>query len=456
VARFVRSIQVGGSMLPIRIDMRLDFRVALFASAVGLASGILSGIIPAIRCSRGDLNQLMRSADPRATRSWTSFRQILVAAQVTLATVVLVVSGLSLQALSLLRRADPGFRVDNVLTMALSPTTSRGFSVAQAHQFYEQLIERVRNLPGVESAALGHHVPLGIMSRSVDVAIEGYVTPPGQQSILRGRAFDARRDRPDAPKTAIINEAMAEKYWPGRDAIGKQIDIQTPQPVRVEVVGIARTAKYLKAEELSLPFVYLPFEQTDETFMYLFVATRGDPASFVPVLRNAVRELDPSQPVYDIHTMTEKVRWMALWGQTLAAQIATSAAVAALLLGVLGLYGMLAYSVSRRTREIGIRMAVGATTRRVSCMIVTQGLKLSIGGIVSGLILAEALVSAIPEVFTPANPHDPVIYGVVVAVVLAVTFTVLLLPGAPGGTSRSERVPALRVGIASDRTPSSS
>ena len=446
VARFVRSIEIGSGLVPVTFDVRVDARVALFAFAVGVGSGSLSGLIPALRCLRGDLNQLMRSADPRVARSKRSFRRVLVAAQVTLATVVLVVSGLALQSLSLLKKADPGFRVDNVLTMSFSPTMVRGFSVAESHHFYEQLLERVGKVPGAQAVGLGHHVPLGILSRAVDVTIGGYAMPEGQHSIsissgivsegyfgtlgiaiLRGRAFNLH-DTDDAPKVAIVNQAMAEKYWPGGDPLGRRIEIHGPKAASVEVVGIARTTKYRTFQERSLPFMYVPLRQTDETFMYLFVATKDDPASYIPAVRNAVREVDQTQPIYDMHTMTDSVRRQALWGEKLAAQIASGAGIAALLLGVLGLYGMLAYSVSQRTREIGIRMAVGATSGRVSSMIVLQGLKLSIGGIVVGVILAEALASAIPDMFIPADPDDPMVYAMVVAVLLAVTLLSSYLP----------------------------
>jgi predicted permease len=345
VARWLRSIEIA-SGLPLSIDMRVDVLVVMFAFAVGVGSGILSGLIPAIRCSRGDLNQLMRSADLRVSASKTTFRQILVAGQVALATIVLVVSGLALESLSLLKQADPGFRVNNVLTMAFSPIQSRGFTVAQSHQFYQQLIEGVRKIPGVESAALGHHVPLGILNLSMDVVIEGYAMPEGQRSIgissgiigegyfemldipiLGGRPFGIH-DTSASPKVVIINQAMADKYWPGRDPIGKRIEILGTKPASAEIVGIVRTTKYRSFTEHSLPFMYMPLDQTDETFMHLFIATKGDPASFIPVVRTAVREIDPAQPIYDIHTMIDSIRRQALFENRILAQVATGAGAA--------------------------------------------------------------------------------------------------------------------------------
>jgi predicted permease len=445
VAQFLRTIEIGSGLLPVTLDMRVDARVSLFAFAVGMASGILSGLIPALRCSRGDLNVLMRSSEPRVSRSRTPFRQTLVGAQVALATVVLVFSGQALQSLSVLRKADPGFRVDNVLTMAFDPKEGRDFSVPQTQHFYQQLLERVRAVPGVDSAGLGHHVPLGLLNSSTDVAIEGYAMPEGQRSLnvastivgdgyfntlriplVRGRLFDAH-DNNEAPKVVVVNEAMAEKYWPGRDPVGQHIEIRGANGSMAEVIGIVRTTKYREFDEVPLPFMYQPLAQSEEAFMYLFAATRGDPASFIAAVRNAAREVDAKQPVYDIHPLTDTVRRQALWANILGAQVGTGSGVIGLLLGVLGLYAMLAYSVSRRTREIGIRMAVGATSRRVSQMIVWEGLKLSIAGIIAGLVLASALDAAMPELSSPTD-SNPLVYATVVAVLLAVTLLSCYFP----------------------------
>jgi predicted permease len=445
-ARWIGSIEMGSGMLPITLDVQIDARVAFFALFAGLGSGILSGLIPAIRCSHGDLNQLMRSADPRVSGPRTPFRRTLVAGQVAVAALVLVLSGLSLKSFSLRQKSDPGFRVSNILTMAFSPIQSLGYTIPQSHQFYQQLVERVRAMPGVQSATLSHHVPFGVSSLSLNVVIDGYAMPEGQHTIstqseivgddyfqtlgipiLRGRAFD-QHDTKEARKVVIINQAMADKYWPGQDAIGKRIEIQGTKTYSVEVVGIARTAKYRSIVERPLPFMYEPLNQTDETFMYLFIETKADPGSFVSAARNAVRDVDPLQPIYDIHTMTEIVRQQALFEIKILAQIAAGAGVVSVLLGVLGLYGMLAYSVSQRRREMGIRIAVGATNGRVFRLIVRDGLKLSAAGIAIGLFLAFSSGSFLSELVTPADPNDPLVYGIVAASLVAVTLLSCYLP----------------------------
>jgi predicted permease len=234
VARWIGSIEIGSGMLPITLDVQINARVALFAFVVGLGSGILSGLIPAIRCSRGDLNQLIRSADPRVSGTRTPFRRILVAGQVAVAALVLVLSGLSLQSILLLKQADPGFRVNNVLTMAFSPIQSLGYTIKQSHQFYHQLVEQVRVLPGVESVTLSHHVPFGVSSLSLNVVIDGYAMPEGQRAIstqseivgddyfetvgipiLRGRAFDLH-DTGTAARSSLSIRSWRTSTGPAR------------------------------------------------------------------------------------------------------------------------------------------------------------------------------------------------------------------------------------------------
>jgi len=443
-ARFIRSVQII-STLPISVNARVDGRVALLAFAVGLGSGILSGLIPAFRCSRADLNTLLRSTETRVTRSksWGSY--LLVITQVAAATILLVLSGLSLRGLRTLETADPGFRINNVIAVAFDPLMGRGYSAARAHQFYGQLLERVRALPGVRAAGLAQHVPLLPTSSTTNVTIDGYTLPADEKSlgissnvvsdgyfdalgipILRGRAFD-KRDTRESSRVVIINEAAAEKFWPNRDALGARIHIEGPNAGVAQVVGIARTAKYRSMQEKPLPFLYLPLEQTQATFMELFVTADSGPA-VIPAVRNAARELDPNQPIYDVRTMTDAVRREALWGDRLAAQVMMAVAVVGLILGVLGLYSILAYSVSQRTREIGIRMAIGATGERVRGMMLWHGLRLGAWGTAIGVLVAFALAPVLGDVLSPADPHDAATFISVVVILLGVASAASYFP----------------------------
>ncbi len=443
-ARFVRSIEIM-STLPISVNARVDGRVAFAAFAVGLGSGILSGLVPAYRCSRADLNTLLRSTETRIARSKSWGGHLLVVTQVAAATLLLVLSGLSLRSLRTLETADPGFRFDNVIAVAFDPLMGTGYSTARTHHFYGQLLERVRALPGVRAAGLGQHVPLLPVSSTTNVTIDGYTLPANETSlgisstvvsdgyfdalgipILRGRAFD-KRDTRESSRVVIINETAAEKFWPNRDAVGARIQIHGANAGVAQVVGIARTSKYSSIQEKPLPFLYLPLEQTQSTFMELFVTADSGPAA-IPAVRNAARELDPNQPIYDVRTMSETVRKQALWGDRLAAQMMMAVAVVGLILGVLGLYSILAYSVSQRTREIGIRMAIGATGERVRGMMLWHGLKLGAWGTAIGVVVAFALTPVLRDVISPADPHDPSTFVSVAVILLGVAAAASYFP----------------------------
>jgi putative ABC transport system permease protein len=443
-ASFIRSIEIA-SELPLKLDARVDLRVALFALAVGVVSGVASSLVPAMRGTRADLNAVLKSTELRfaAARGW--MRQALVVSQVAVALVMMVLSGLFLESIRAARNADPGYRVDNILTMGFDPRIAR-YDLDATRGFYRHLLDRVRALPGVRAAAIGQHVPLGVASSATDISIPGYDVGPNRQTIsigssivgegyfdvlgipiLRGRAFTAR-DASSAPPVAIVNEAMAKKYWPSRDALGATITLQSTPPVTAEIVGIARVSKTRDIGETPQPFLYLPVEQSRQTGMMLFVATAGDPAAMTGAVRGEVRALDPNQPIYDVRTMAAHFEQQALWGVRLVAEVITAVGIVGLALSVLGLYAVIAYSVSQRTHEIGIRMAIGASAGRVLGMVLKQGFVLSAIGIGIGLLLTLALSTLVGELLNGVNPRHPAVYASGTAVLLAVTTFATWLP----------------------------
>jgi macrolide transport system ATP-binding/permease protein len=443
-ASFIRSIEIA-SDFPVKLDARVDLRVALFALAVGLIAGVFAGLLPAIRGTRADLNAVLKATELRfaASRGW--IRQALVVAQVAVALVMMVLSGLFLKSIQVARDTDPGFRVERVLTMGFDPRLAQ-YNLDATRTFYRQLIDRTRALSGVRNAAVGQHIPLGIATSATDVTIPGYDVGSNQQTlsigssivgdryfdvlgipILRGRAFTTR-DTQHAPPVAIVNQAMAKKYWPTRDALGATITLQSSPPVIAEVVGIARVAKIRDIGETPQPFLYLPFEQSNQTAMILFVESEGDPASLGGAVRGEVRALDPNQPIYDVRTMASHFQQQALWGVRLVAEMIAAVGIVGLALSVLGLYAVIAYSVSQRTREIGIRMAVGASEHRVLGMVLRQGLTLSAIGIGAGLLLALALSTVIGDLLNGVNPRDPAVYVGGTALLLFVTLFATYLP----------------------------
>jgi putative ABC transport system permease protein len=378
-----------------------------------------------------------------ASRGW--IRQALVVAQVAVALVMMVLSGLFLKSIQVARDIDPGFRVERVLTMGFDPRIAQ-YDLDKTRAFYRQLLDRVRALASVNAAALGQHIPLGVASSSTDITIAGYQLGPNQQTLsigssivgdryfdvlgipmLRGRAFTAR-DTQSAPAVAIVNEEMAKRYWPSRDALGATITIQSTPPVTAEIVGIARVSKTRDIGETPQPFLYLPVEQSRQTAMMLFVETAGDAAALSGVVRGEVRAIDPNQPIYDVRTLATHFQQQALWGVRLVAEVIAAVGVVGLALSVLGLYAVIAYSVSQRTREIGIRMAVGASERRVLGMVLRQGLMLSAIGISAGLLLAFALSTVIGDLLNGVNPRDPAVYIGGTAVLLSVTLFATYLP----------------------------
>jgi predicted permease len=356
-----------------------------------------------------------------------------------------VLSGLFLQSIRVSRDTDPGFRIDHVLTMGFDPRLGR-YDLDATRTFYRQLLDRVRALPGARIAALGQHVPLGVSGSTTDISIAGYQTGPNQSAIsigssivgdsyfdvlgipiLRGRAFTAR-DAQSAPPVAIVNEVMAAKYWPGRDALGATVTIQSTPPVTAEIVGVARVSKTRDVGETPQPFLYLPLGQSRQTGMVLFVRTEGDPAALSGAVRGEVRALDPNQPIHDMRTLASHFEQQALWGVRLVAEVVTAVGIVGLALSVLGLYAVIAYSVSQRTREIGIRMAVGASAGRVRGMVLRQGFVLSAIGIGIGLLLALALSTLLGELLNGVNPRDPIVYTLGTALLLTVTLLATYLP----------------------------
>jgi len=443
-ASFIRSLEIA-TELPVILDARVDLRVVVFALAVGLLSGVLAGVLPSIRRTRADLNTVLKSTELRfaASRGW--MRQALVVAQVAVALVMMVLSGLFLESIRVARDSDPGFRVDHILTMGFDPrVVQKDLDAARA--FYKRLIERVGALPGVRGAAIGQHIPLGVAGSSTDITIPGYDAGPNPEPlsvgssivgdryfevlgipIVRGRAFSAG-DTQAAPAVAIVNEVMAKKFWPTRDALGATITIPATPPVTAEIVGIARVAKTRDIGEAPQPFLYLPLEQSRQTAMMLFVMTEGDPGALSGTVRNEVRALDPDQPIYDMRTMASHFQRQALFGVRLVGEVVTAVGLVGLALSVLGLYAVIAYSVSQRTREIGIRMAVGASGRRVLGMVLRQGLTLSVIGIGAGLLVTLALSTVLGDLLTGVNPRDPRVYTLGTLVLLSVTLFATYLP----------------------------
>ncbi|HEY6342874.1 MAG TPA: ABC transporter permease [Bryobacteraceae bacterium] len=437
--KLIASVRIAADIpggFPARMDLRVVF-YGLAASAVGV---ILFGLWPAIRATRADLVSPTKDAAP--SRSRVPLRNAVVTVQTALAAMLLICASLFLKSFFLARRADPGFRVDNVLTASFDPSLV-GYSEERTRAFYDNLRTRAAAIPGVREVTMGSHLPMGITSQWTSVSQMGTPTvepmfvmydcvEPGYfttmaTTIIEGRAF-GDRDRAGAPGVAIVNRELARRWWPDVGVIGKRIQFGVGKRATVvEVVGIARDGKYQAATDLPAPYIYLPYPQQFRSSMTLFVHTAGDPLSVAPVLRQELQSIGPDVPAY-IHTMRETFDEHGLLPSRLHAQIVGAMGMIGLALAVAGLYAVAAFAVARRTREIGIRMALGASSVVVLKGVLADGVKLAAVGGVLGAAGALALTRYLREFLDQVSPQDPIAFWGVSILMLAVALAACWIP----------------------------
>jgi len=448
--------------LPITISFQMDRRALLFSLAVAVVSAVLFGIVPAIQATRTDLTAVMKASDsvaPGRRRRWG--RAVLVGGQVAISVVLLVVALFMYRGFRQQIRNGPGYRTDHLLMMSFDTSLVR-YTEAQSRQFFEQVAERSRAVPGVKAVTMTTSVPMANDSIGFETVVpEGFQFPPGKDNatvlaarvdeyyfdtmgltILRGRNFSVD-DSFDAPRVAIVNEQFARHYWPHRDPIGQRLRAGNDDKTWVQVVGLAKTSKYIFIAEAPSEFVYFPHRQKHLRETIMIAQSAGDPSALTTPLRDVVHSLDPNLPIYNVRTMGELYRMRAI--SIFNVLIGTVAAMGVMGLGlsIVGLYGLVAYAASRRTREIGIRMAIGADRRTVSLMVLRQGIVLAVVGLVLGLAASvgagELLRAAFP---TGENQRDSVALLIVIPIVLAVTFVAAYLPARRA--SRASPMQALR------------
>jgi macrolide transport system ATP-binding/permease protein len=414
-AKFFSGLPIP-SDLPIVISVGLDRRVLYFTLAVSLLSTLLFGLTPALNATRPDLVSALKAADADSAgkrRFWG--RNLIVAGQVALSLVLLVVSAVLLQGFRDQLTQGPGFRTDHLFLTSFD-TQLVHYSDDKTRQFYKELLDRTRSMPGVKSAALTSVVPL-IGGDSTGIVPEGHQLPHGEQALtafdayvsdgyfstmgirlIHGRGF-LQTDERNTPPVAIVNEHLANHYWPKRDALGKRFHLRNASGELVQIVGVAKTTKHFWIAEPPLDFVYLPYTQnasragglgpTPGSALTVIAESHTQEASAIaPVLRQVVRGLDPNMPVFDVRTMQDLYTQRAVKTPNMIAQSVAGLGLMGLILAMVGLYGLITYSVSRRTREIGIRMALGADRMGVVRMILKQGLVLSLVGVAVGLVVS--------------------------------------------------------------------
>ncbi len=433
--------------LPVTVPFRMDARVLLASLAFSVVSAILCGLAPALQSTKVDLVNGLKSADvdmPGRRRLWG--RNALVVAQVSMSLMLLTASFLMARSFQRATSQVTGFAQDHLLMARFDPRLVQ-YDETQTRQFYDRLIERVRATPGVVSAALTQDPPLGLdsydrvafvpdgfdmprdresLTSTMDTVDPGYFETMGI-AILRGRGFVAS-DTKEAPRVAVVNEQFAKHYWPGGDAVGKHLRLEHRAGTSLEIVGVARTIKYRETGEKPMDFVYMPLAQHPIARMVLMVRSSGDPLQLAEPLRGILRGLDPNLPLSEMRTYEELLRYSTVEGPRIAIELIGSMGAVALLLAIAGLYGLVAYNVSRRTHEIGIRMAIGAAPSDVLRLVMGKGLALVGVGTAIGLAMGFAIERLINTMLFNAGGVDVVSYLIVVPTMFLVTMLAAYVP----------------------------
>ena len=412
---YLGSVQFA-SDLPISITLRLDQRALIYSLAVSLASVVFFGLGPALRGSKADVAASLKTGESNEGRRRMYGRNVLVIAQVSISMMLLAGACLFFESFLNTLLRSPGFRTDHLLLMTFDPSLVR-YQPAQAERFYHDLTDRVRQLPGVRNAAITQSLPFGTNFAGKEIVPEGKQLPPGKTAdsvfsnavgdgyfetmetrIVAGRGFRST-DTADAPRVAVINQVLAQRYWPKENAVGKRFRIDGPNGQSIEIVGVAQTAKYIFVAEGPLPCLYLPERQAPSTRMSFLVQTAGAAGAIAEPVRQAVRSFDSQMPMFDVRTMRDYYRQRAVSIMQMIVVVVGSMGLLGLTLALIGLYGLVAYSVSRRTREIGIRMAVGAQWRDILRMVLRQGLVLAAIGVAVGILGSFGLIRALAALF---------------------------------------------------------
>ena len=394
--------------VPILVDVKLDPEVLLFALLISVASAILFGLAPALQSTRADLVPALKAggAAPGKRRRFLG-RNALVIAQVAGSLVLLVVATQAYRGAQRLLSSPAGFRTDHLLMASFNPALARD-STEQTKEFYRRLQEQARTLPGVKSSALAQAMPMVPASPVIRVIPEGVPMPAGAEAVgvfsnivsdgyfrtlgvplVEGREFEVT-DRADSARVVIANEQFVHKYYPNQDPIGKRLRLNGADGPLAEIVGVAKQGKYVFPIEPRMDYLYLPLAQNPAAALTLMLETEGPSAGLSGPLRNLVRTLDSRQPIYGVRTMEEFYEVRAHKTLGLVTASIAGLGILGLVLALVGLYGLMTYSVALRQREIGVRMAIGAAPANVVRMVLKQGMILAGSGAAIGLLLSLA------------------------------------------------------------------
>jgi predicted permease len=426
------------------IDLHPDLRVLLFTIGISLVTGVIFGLAPAIQASRPDLVVELkeRSGAPAGSNRIFSLRNCLVAAQVALSLIALIGAGLFLRSMQNAQRTNPGFDADHLASISFD-LGAQGYTEERGRQFQRTVLERAASVPGVSGATLAGSVPLFNGGFARTVFLEGQDTTDRRSGklvqidvvgpkfletfgipLMRGRAF-SESDQPNTPAVVIVNETMAKRFWPDQDAVGKRFKFFGQNYFSL-VVGVAKDSKYNFIGEGPTPYIYQPLSQAYQPQVSLIVKA-AQPSSVLGTVRAEVQQLNRNLPLTGIFTLPE-IFDQALWAPKMGASLLAIFAALSLLLAVIGIYGVMAYSVSQRTRELGIRMALGASRRDVVRMVVWQGLRLTLMGVAIGLVASFFATRLITTMLFDVSATDAVTFIIVPLVLAAAALGASYLP----------------------------
>lgn len=432
--------------IPINLDFHFDWRVFAYALAAALLAGVIAGIAPAWQATAGDVNEVLHGSGRTTTAGGHSFRKGLVVTQVGGSLMLLIVAGLFVRSLLNVQRSDLGFDPQHVLNVALDPSLA-GYNQTQGYQFVDDLLERVSVLPGIQSASVAATVPMGGNNMGGYIEVEGVLAPAGQQPsstgynvvspgyfetmgirLLHGRGISAT-DKQDSIHVAVINQAMAERFWPGKDPIGKQFRLDEDHDHPLEVVGVVRNSRTEDLSSPEGPFFYMAFAQKRVLPVTLQVRTIGNPKAMGPEVIGLIRSLAPALPVAGAQTMTDALNTPnGLWFFQLGAGLTAATGMLGLILAIIGVYGVVSYMVTQRIHEIGIRLALGALPGEILRLVLRQGMSIIAIGSVLGILMAFGVAHLLGHLLVGVSSADPVTYVTVPLMLVLVALAACYIP----------------------------